>query len=175
MIMTKEMIKKIANEVMQNEKILIKKCEKDVKKICQDYQEDDYNDRNLFEGCEDGLEFERNVEYDIDEYVKERTAEYSDNADNFIYEIAKKVLNKEGKNINDYEYGWDEVEAIIQEMKFKKVNSDETFTFDNFAEMVYDLGNKGFFIPDLSEEWKEYEEDKKAFSRYNGSGWSPSW
>ena len=73
------------------------------------------------------------------------------------------------------DFDWDEMEAVVQEMKFKKTDGKTEYKYDDYAELVYDLGNQGYDIPDLTDEWIEYEEDMKSYGDDNGSGWSPSW
>lgn len=174
MKMTNEMIKGIAIEVLKNKKSLEKACIADIGSLCKKYANGDWENRDLFEYCDDIYEFENKVESDIEEYVKEYIADYSDKTWDFFYETAKKVLKAEGQDIDDYDFDWDEMEILIKEMTFKTVEGKD-YKYEDFSEMVYDLGDEAFDVPDLSDEWIEYEDDMKSYGNDNGSGWSPAW
>ena len=167
MTITNEMARVIAESINKEE--LLRACAKDVRLACSKFNIEDVD----FEYCDDSDDYERKVEEEYEEFVKEACAE-EDNVIDYLYSVTEKLYPEEIDSIN---LDWLELDAITKEIEFKN-RKGETYRYEEFRELVFELGDKGWKSLDDNKIYKiynEYEEDQKSYGKDNGSGWSYKW
>lgn len=148
MKLTKEMAKKIA-ETINQDKLLIATI-KDVSKACDRFDIESVD----MSFCEDGYDFERRVNEKFEEFVRESCIEEEDSTINYFYSILEKFYPEEFKSID---LNWDELNLIVKEIKFKDKEGN-LFNYEDFGDLVFELGEKGMKYIDEHEIYRIWDD-----------------
>ena len=167
MTITVEMAKTVASHINKDE--LKRVCIKDVKNACFKFDIESVD----FDNCEDSYDYERKVEEEYEEFVREVCAE-EDSVVDYLYFVIEEIYPEKIDLIN---LDWLELNAITKEILFEN-KEGKSYNYEEFRDMVFELGDEGWIILDDYEIYKtynDYEEDQKSYGKDNGSGWSPNW
>lgn len=117
--------------------------------------------------CEDGYSFERKVNEEFEEFVREACVEDEENAINYIYSVIEEIYPEE---IESIDLNWDEINLIVKEIKFKD-REGKIYNYEDFGDLVFELGENGLNL-DENEIWEIWDENERESKYYRQHRWN---